>query len=120
MVAGLMTLVLAAAAWVVAVEQMKGMDMGAATELGSFGSFVGFWVPMMAAMMLPSVAPTVFRRTRVQAVPLFVGSYLAVWMLVGLVVYPAYRPHGSLIAGALTIAAGLYELTPFKHECRRR
>ena len=55
-VAGLMTLVLAAAAWVVAVEQMKGMDMGGATELGSFGSFVGFWVPMMAAMMLPSVA----------------------------------------------------------------
>ena len=119
-VAGLMTLVLAAAAWVVAVEQMKGMDMGGATELGSFGSFVGFWVPMMAAMMLPSVAPAVLRRNRVQTPPLFVGSYLAVWILVGLAVYPAYRPHGSLIAGALTVGAGLYELTPFKHECRRR
>ena len=119
-VAGLMTLVLAAAAWVVAVEQMKGMDMGGATELGSFGSFVGFWVPMMAAMMLPSVAPAVLRRNRVQTSPLFVGSYLAVWILVGLAVYPAYRPHGSLIAGALTVGAGLYELTPLKHECRRR
>jgi len=114
-----MTLVLAAAAWVVAVEQMKGMDMGGATELGSFGSFVGFWVPMMAAMMLPSVAPAVLRRNRVQTSPLFVGSYLAVWILVGLAVYPAYRPHGSLIAGALTVGAGLYELTPLKHECRR-
>ena len=115
-----MTLVLAAAAWVVAVQQMNGMDMGGATELGSFGSFVGFWVPMMAAMMLPSVAPVVLRRNRVQTSPLFVGSYLAVWILVGLAVYPAYRPHGSLIAGALTVGAGLYELTPLKHECRRR
>src|SRR2546430_13000670 len=118
-VAGLMTLVLAAAAWVVAVEQMKGMDMGGATELGFFGSFVGFWVPM-AAMMLPSVAPAVLRRNRVQISPLFVGSYLAVWILVGLAVYPAYRPHGSLIAGALAVGAGLYDLTPLKHECRRR
>src|SRR6266849_699716 len=118
--AGLTTLVLAAAAWVVAVERMKGMDMGGATELGSFGAFVGVWVSMMAAMMLPSAAPAVFRRARVRAVPLFVGSYLAVWMLVGLAVYPAYRPHGSLIAGALTVAAGLYELTPLKRECRRR
>ena len=115
-----MTFVLAAAAWVVAVEQMNGMDMGGATELGSLESFVGFWVPMMAAMMLPSVAPAVLRRNRVQTPPLFVGSYLAVWILVGLAVYPAYRPHGSLIAGALTVAAGLYELTPLKRECRRR
>ena len=119
-VAGLMTLALAAAAWVVAVEQMNGMDMGGATELGSFGSFVGFWVPMMGAMMLPSAAPGVLRRNRVQTPLLFVGSYLAVWILVGLAVYPAYRPHGSLIAGALTVAAGLYELTPLKRECRRR
>jgi hypothetical protein len=34
---------------------MDGMDMGVATELGSFGSFVGLWVTMMAAMMLPWV-----------------------------------------------------------------
>src|SRR5439155_9170681 len=67
----------------------------------------------------PSVAPPL-RRTRVQPPPLFVASYLAVWILVGLAVYPAYRPHGSLIAGALTVAAGLYELTPLKRECRRR
>jgi predicted metal-binding membrane protein len=115
-----MTLALAAAAWVAAVEQMSGMDMGGASELGSFPSFVRFWVPMMAAMMLPSAIPAVLRRIRVPVAPLFVGSYLAVWILVGLAVYPAYRPHGSLIAGALTVAAGLYELTPLKRECRRR
>jgi predicted metal-binding membrane protein len=118
--AGLTTLVLAAAAWVFAVGQMNAMDMGIATELGSFASFVGYWVPMMAAMMLPGAAPAVFRRARVQAVPLFVGSYLAVWTLVGLVVYALYRPHGSFVAGALTVVAGLYELTPLKRDCRRR
>jgi heme exporter protein D len=34
---------------------MDGMDMGGATELGSFGSFVWLSVTMMAAMMLPGV-----------------------------------------------------------------
>jgi predicted metal-binding membrane protein len=45
---------------------------------------------------------------------------LAVWTLVGLVVYSLYQPHGASVAGALTIAAGIYELTPFKRACRRR
>ncbi len=53
------TLGLAAVSWVVAVWQMNGMDMGAATELGSFGFFAALWVSMMAAMMLPSAAPAV-------------------------------------------------------------
>lgn len=35
------TLGVAAAAWVVAVRQMTGMDMGVATRLGSFGFFAG-------------------------------------------------------------------------------
>jgi len=99
---------------------MNGMDMGVETELGSFESFVGFWMAMMAAMMLPGTAVAVFRRARVRGVPQFVGAYLGVWTLVGVVTYAFYRPHGSLVAGALTVAAGLYELTPLKHECRRR
>jgi predicted metal-binding membrane protein len=118
------TLGLAAASWVVAVEQMDGMDMGVATKLGSFAVFVALWVSMMAAMMLPGAAPAALRRAhargRVRAVPLFVGSYLAVWTLVGVAAYSLYRPHGSFAAGAVAIAAGVYELTPLKHHCRRR
>lgn len=118
------TLGLAAAAWLVAVQQMRGMDMGVATGLGSFAFFAGVWVSMMAAMMLPGAIPAVVRRVRadgrVRAVPLFAGSYLAVWVLAGLAVYVFYRPHGAAAAGALTVAAGLYELTPFKRDCRRR
>jgi predicted metal-binding membrane protein len=114
----------AAACWVVTVRLMNGMDMGVATRLGSFSFFVGLWVSMMAAMMLPGAAPAVLRHAhasgRVRAVPLFVGSYLAVWTLVGVAVYALYRPHGSLAAGAVVIAAGVYEFTPLKQHFRRR
>ena len=117
------TLGIAAACWVVAVWQMNGMDMGVATRLGSFGMFAGVWVAMMAAMMLPGAVPAALRRAhasgRMGVVPSFVGSYLAVWALVGLAVYALYRPHGSLAAGAVVIAAGAYELTPAKRRFRR-
>jgi predicted metal-binding membrane protein len=117
------TLGLAAAAWVGAVGQMNGMDMGVATRLGSFAVFVVLWVSMMAAMMLPGADPAVLRRAhaggRMSAVPLFVGSYLAIWTLVGVAVYELYRPHGYLAAGAVAIAAGVYELTPLKQHFRR-
>jgi len=115
---------LAVASWVVAVRQMNGMDLGVATGLGSFEFFVVLWVVMMTAMMLPGAAPAVLRRAHigggVRAVPLFIGSYLAVWTLVGVVVYAVYRPHGTLVAGAVAIAAGVYELTPLKQHLRRR
>jgi predicted metal-binding membrane protein len=59
---------------------------------------------MMAAMMLPGAAVAVFRRARVRGVPQLVGAYLGVWTLVGVVAYAFYRPHASLVAGALTVA----------------
>jgi predicted metal-binding membrane protein len=117
------TLGLAAVCWVVAIRQMGGMDMGDATALGSVAFFMAVWVPMMAAMMLPGAVPAVSRFIRANgqalAAPVFAGSYLAVWTLAGLAVYALYQPHGSVAAGALTIAAGLYELTPLKRACRR-
>jgi predicted metal-binding membrane protein len=117
------TLGLAATCWVIAVWQMNGMDMGTATQLGSFGFFIAVWVAMMAAMMLPGAAPAVLRRARadgVRAAPLFAGSYLAVWGLAGVAVYAVYRPHGTVTAGAVVIAAAVYEVTPLKRHFRRR
>jgi predicted metal-binding membrane protein len=105
------------ACWALTARQMSGMDMGTATELGSLGFFVAAWAPMMAAMMLPGAVPAAARVRGALAVPFFAGSYLVVWTAVGLAVY---RPHGAAVAGALTIAAGLYELTPLKDHCRRR
>ena len=118
------TLGLAAASWGIAAWQMHGMDMGVATRLGSFASFIAVWVVMMAAMMLPGAAPAVLRRAQasggVRTVPLFFGSYLAVWALVGAAVYALYRPHGPVAAGVVVIAAGAYEFTPLKRHFRRR
>jgi predicted metal-binding membrane protein len=120
---GAVTLALAALSWVVAVDRMDGMDMGVATELGSFPFFVTAWVSMMGAMMLPGAVPALARRAHSHrpalAVPQFLGSYVAVWTLVGLAVNALYRPHGTATAGALTIAAGMYELTPLKRRFRR-
>ena len=117
------TLGLAALAWIVTVRQMHGMDMGVATELGSFAFFVALWAAMMAAMMLPGLVPAVLSRSRrtgpVRAVVPFVASYLVVWTLVGALLYALYRPHGTTTAGLVVIAAGLYELTRLKQHCRR-
>jgi predicted metal-binding membrane protein len=118
------TLGLAAACWAAAAWLMRGMDMGVATQTGSFWFFAAAWVTMMAAMMLPGAAPAVARQTRVtgtvRAAVLFTGAYLAIWALTGLVAYGLDRPHGALAAGVVVIAAGGYELTPVKRHFRQR
>src|SRR5262249_2694735 len=57
---------------------------------------------------------------RVLAVPLFVVSYLAVWTVVGVAVYGLYRPHGTLAAGMVAIAAGGFQLPPLQQPIRPR
>jgi predicted metal-binding membrane protein len=82
------------------------------------------WIPMMAAMMLPSALPAIARRAGdrdgVLAAPVFAGSYAGVWALVGLAVYALYRPPGDLVAAALIVTGGAYELSSIKLEYRRR
>jgi predicted metal-binding membrane protein len=119
---------------------MQGMDAGPGTSLGGLGWFTGVWVTMMAAMMLPSAAPSValFSRTAAQgsgsgtATPAFVGGYLAVWTAFGLVAYALQRAvaaadpafldwdrAGPWVAGGAVAAAGLYQLSPLKRVCLR-
>jgi predicted metal-binding membrane protein len=115
---------LSAACWVIAAWLMDGMDMGVATRPGSFWFFAAAWVTMMAAMMLPGAAPAMVRHARARgrgsAAPVFAASYFAVWALAGIAVYALDRPHGSLAAGAVVVAAGVYELTPVKRHFRQR
>ena len=77
----------------------------------------------MAAMMLPGAVPALLRRAGdgvdALAAPLFAAAYFGVWVVVGLALHALGQP-GAAIAGAVTIAAGVYELTPLKRECRRR
>jgi predicted metal-binding membrane protein len=127
---------LVVAAWAVTVERMQGMDAGPGTDLGGLGWYLGIWVTMMAAMMLPSEAPSavlVGRLTRGLPTLLFLAGYLAVWTAYGLAAYGLFRlvtsfdtgwlawdEGGPYVAGGVIAAAGIYELTPLKQYCLRR
>jgi predicted metal-binding membrane protein len=132
----LLLLALTAVAWWSTAERMAGMDAGPGTDLGALGWFLGVWVVMMAAMMLPSLAPTValyttMTRRRGPARPLlFTTGYLLVWGAAGLGGYGLFVLGRSLLGGDLAwhtggrwLAAGvlavaaLYELTPLKNVC---
>jgi predicted metal-binding membrane protein len=83
-------------------------------------------VLMMAAMMLPSAVPAIVRRNPKGGAAMlasafgFTGAYLAVWAVIAVVTWALYAPPSGLTAGALLLAAGGYELTPLKRNCRRR
>src|SRR3954470_15799492 len=89
----LVALLFAAAAlgWLWTAREMRGMDNGPWTALGGFGWFVGVWVVMMAAMMFPSVSPTVAlfaRMSSSRVLPVsFTAGYLATWTAAGVVAF---------------------------------
>jgi hypothetical protein len=111
----------AAACWVVATRETTGMDMGTATRLRSFGFFDRRVGGDDAAGHGPGSAQARPGRRRARTVPVFTGSYLTVWALAGVVVvvYALSRPHGSLAADGVVIAAGACELSPPKRRFRR-
>jgi predicted metal-binding membrane protein len=127
---------LAAIGWWWTIGRMRGMDAGPWTALGSLGFFLGVWVVMMAAMMFPSVAPTValyarMARARSPLRPLlFSAGYLVTWAAAGLLAFAvalagsrlagnvlAWDRAGRWAAGATLVVAAVYELTPLKDVC---
>src|SRR5436190_20901278 len=125
-----------AVAWAVTVERMRGMDAGPGTDLSGLGWFLGIWVTMTAAMMLPSAAPMVLVYSHFspnRRAGAFVAGYLVAWTIYGLAAYGAYRllagagfgwldwqRGGPYLAGGAIAAAGSYQLTPRKVACLRR
>jgi predicted metal-binding membrane protein len=136
-------LALAVIAWGVTNDRMGGMASGPDMELGTLGFYVTVWVVMMAAMMFPSVAPTVMMYDRLraghrargkgagaEATALFVVGYLTVWSAAGLAAYGliqavaaadpsflAWDEAGRYVAGGVIVAAAVYQLTPLKEAC---
>lgn len=115
---------------------MTGMDEGPWTGLGTLGWFLGVWAVMMAAMMLPSVAPTVglyARMTRERGQVLswvFATGYLLTWTAAGALAFGISRAGhvvaggvldwdraGRWVAAATLVVAAAYELTPLKNVC---
>jgi predicted metal-binding membrane protein len=127
----------AAAAWVLTANRMAGMDAGPATELGSVGWFGVSWLVMMAAMMLPALAPMAVaygRREESRGGSAgFVAGYLATWLAAGLAAYLAvegvrslelgffaWDDAGRYLAAAVIAGAGLYQLSAPKDAFLRR
>jgi len=124
---------LAGVGWWWTIQQMRGMDDGPWTGLGTFGWFISVWVVMMAAMMFPSVAPTVAlyaQMTRNRLAPMvFVTGYLATWTGAGVVAFLVgvlaghaapdlgWDDAGRILTGATLLVAAVYELTPLKNIC---
>ena len=119
---------------------MRGMDEGPWTSLGTLGWFLGVWVVMMAAMMLPSgvahghaLLADAGGAIGAAAPLLFVAGYLATWTAVGVIAFTlaeaggnvaggvfAWDRAGRWLAGATLLAAAVYELTPLKDACLGR
>jgi predicted metal-binding membrane protein len=131
-------LLLAVLAWWSTVDRMRGMDAGPGTELGTLAWFLGIWLVMMAAMMFPSVAPTValystMTKNRSPVAPLvFVTGYLLTWTAAGLLAFAvselgrrlvgdalSWDRAGRWVAGGVLVVAAVYELTPLKTMCLR-
>jgi predicted metal-binding membrane protein len=129
---------LAGVGWWWTAGQMRGMDNGPWTGLGTFGWFLGVWVVMMAAMMFPSVAPTVALYSRMsrqsRLVPaVFTAGYLVTWAAAGVIAFAvgavatrvaggdlAWDEGGRVLAGTTLLVAAVYELTPLKNACLGR
>jgi predicted metal-binding membrane protein len=126
----------AAVGWWWTAGEMSGMDNGPWSDLGTFGWFMSVWVVMMAAMMVPSVAPTIalFARMAKPRSPLapvlFTFGYLGLWACAGAVAFaigvavnrvgdqPLSWDHaGRWVAGVTIVVAAVYELTPLKDVC---
>ena len=142
---GLLGLLLALAllAWLVTDNRMGSMESAPGMDLGGLGFYVTVWVAMMAAMMFPSVAPTVLMYDRLRAghrargkgaapdaTALFVAGYLCVWTAAGLAAYGlfelvraldpaflAWDDAGRYLTGGVIVAAAVYQLTPLKQAC---
>lgn len=132
---------LAAVAWAVTVMLARTMGNGPGTMGLALLPFLGLWLVMMAAMMLPSVAPVAVLWTRlITGAPAgpgrllrmstFLAGYLLAWAVAGTVAFAALAGAGRLLTVsptaakwlgvAIFTAAGVYQLTAWKDWCLRR
>jgi predicted metal-binding membrane protein len=125
-------LVAAGAAWAVVAVQAGGMESAPGTMGLSAGAFLGLWAVMMAAMMLPGLAPVgalyagegVGRAARAAGL---VTGYLVAWAAFGLLALLASVAAGRLadrsdsaatwLGAILLVGTGAYQLSPLKDRC---
>ena len=132
---------LAAVAWAVTVIVARHMGTGPGTMGLALLPFLGVWLVMMAAMMLPSVAPVAVLWTRLISgasdglaraarMGMFLSGYLLAWAAAGMAAFAALAGAGRVLSAspaaakwlgvAVFTAAGTYQFTPWKDRCLRR
>ena len=128
-----LVLIAAGGAWAATVALARGMTGMTGTMGLGLAVFVAVWTLMMAAMMLPSVAPTAslyaktVRSNRTMRIAALVAGYLAVWAAAGV---PAFglawleswvtgkHPGAAhVLAVAVFAACGVYQLSRLKDRC---
>jgi predicted metal-binding membrane protein len=122
----------AAVAWLVVLRQADGMQSAPGTMGLGVVAFLGLWLAMMAAMMLPALAPLGVmlageRAGRPARLAGLIGGYLAAWAAFGVLalalsalssqLVDRSERAGVAIGALLLITAGVYQLTPFKDRC---
>jgi predicted metal-binding membrane protein len=133
--------VLAAIAWAATLLLARNMGNGPGTMGLGLLPFLGVWVVMMAAMMLPAVTPVAVLWARlitgattgprrVLRMSLFLAGYLLAWAAFGAVAFGVLDGAGRLLTASpaaakwlgvtIFIAAGSYQLTGWKDWCLRR
>jgi predicted metal-binding membrane protein len=127
-------LVGAAACWWIVVGQAAAMPGGPGPMGLRFGSFLILWTAMMAAMMVPVVAPvaglyaaSLTSGSRAARTAGLVLGYLTVWSALGAVAYPATLSGGWLArshsewapwaASAIFAGTAAYQLSPLRARC---
>jgi predicted metal-binding membrane protein len=110
---------------------MAWMRMPGQTWPGFAASFLGMWVVMMVAMMLPSLAPMLWRYReavgRSWLTALVGGGYFFVWTLLGMAAFPlgvalttlameepALARAIPIAVGVVVLIAGAYQFTAWK------
>jgi predicted metal-binding membrane protein len=128
-----------ALAWWWTVGRMAGMDAAPGADLGTLGWFTGSWVVMMAAMMLPSFAPTLIAYVTLTSGHgpsrslQFACAYLLTWTVAGVAAYGlfelgkgvvggdlAWHAGGRWVSAGVLAAGAAYQFVPSKTACLER
>ena len=123
-----------------------GVAAGSSTwGAATWALMIAMWWIMMIAMMTPSAAPTILlfarvhqhartsdqTQAKVAPTSAFAAGYLLLWLgfavaatllhwaleRAGLISAMMMQSHSRWLSGAVLIAAGLYQLSPFKNVC---
>lgn len=127
-----------------AMSSMRPMTTMSAWNAGETGIQLLMWIVMMVAMMLPAAVPAtlvyvaVARKASRQGSPVapasaLIGGYIGVWLSFSIAATAAQwvlerlsllsssmASNDRYLAGALVLAAGVYQLTALKAQCLKR